>query len=145
MPDPTCSVVGVGEILWDLLPDGPRLGGAPFNAIVHLGRFGCRTAFVSAVGRVELGPTRPGGGNTIGGRHGPHRGQRPADGGRPRRAGRGGPAGLPHAKSDATSADVAVGSTVEVGLDFSGGPAQANASPDASTVLGPAADVMVVE
>ena len=55
MPDPTCSVVGVGEILWDLLPDGPRLGGAPFNAIVHLGRFGCRTAFVSAVGRDELG------------------------------------------------------------------------------------------
>jgi fructokinase len=55
VPDPTCSVVGVGEILWDLLPDGPRLGGAPFNAIVHLGRFGCRSAFVSAVGRDELG------------------------------------------------------------------------------------------
>lgn len=55
MPDRTCSVVGVGEILWDLLPDGPRLGGAPFNATVHLGRFGCRAAFVSAVGRDELG------------------------------------------------------------------------------------------
>jgi fructokinase len=55
VPERACSVVGVGEILWDLLPDGPRLGGAPFNAIAHLGRFGCRTAFVSAVGRDELG------------------------------------------------------------------------------------------
>ena len=55
VPERPCSVVGVGEILWDLLPDGPRLGGAPFNAIAHLGRFGCRTAFVSAVGRDDLG------------------------------------------------------------------------------------------
>jgi fructokinase len=54
-PAPACSVVGIGELLWDLLPDGPRLGGAPFNVIVHLGRFGCRTAMISAVGRDELG------------------------------------------------------------------------------------------
>jgi hypothetical protein len=52
-----------------------------------------------------------------------------------------------HAKSDATSADVEVGSAVEVEVevDFGAGPGQANASPDASTVLGPAADVTVVE
>jgi fructokinase len=55
MPDRACSVVGVGELLWDLLPDGPRLGGAPFNVVAHLGRFGCRTAYVTAVGRDELG------------------------------------------------------------------------------------------
>jgi len=48
-------VIGVGELLWDLLPGGPRLGGAPFNVIVHLGRFGCRTTYVSAVGRDVLG------------------------------------------------------------------------------------------
>jgi fructokinase len=53
--DRTCSVVGVGELLWDLLPDGPRLGGAPFNAVAHLARLGCRTTYVSAVGRDELG------------------------------------------------------------------------------------------
>jgi fructokinase len=55
MPDRTSSVVGIGELLWDLLPDGPRLGGAPFNVVAHLARFGCRTSYVSAVGRDELG------------------------------------------------------------------------------------------
>jgi fructokinase len=55
MPDPTPAVVGIGELLWDLLPGGPRLGGAPFNAVAHLARFGCRTSYVSAVGRDELG------------------------------------------------------------------------------------------
>jgi fructokinase len=47
--------VGIGELLWDLLPGGPRLGGAPFNAVAHLARFGCRTRYISAVGRDELG------------------------------------------------------------------------------------------
>jgi fructokinase len=55
MPDRRCSVVGIGEILWDMLPDGPRLGGAPFNATVHLRRFGCDATYVGAVGRDELG------------------------------------------------------------------------------------------
>lgn len=55
MADGSCSVVGVGELLWDLLPDGPRLGGAPFNAIAHLARLGCRARYVSAVGRDDLG------------------------------------------------------------------------------------------
>ncbi|MGE5156174.1 MAG: carbohydrate kinase family protein [Betaproteobacteria bacterium] len=47
--------IGIGELLWDLLPAGPRLGGAPFNVIAHLARFGVRTAYVSAVGRDERG------------------------------------------------------------------------------------------
>ena len=55
MPDRRPSVVGIGELLWDLLPDGPRLGGAPFNVIAHLARFGCRATYVSAVGRDDLG------------------------------------------------------------------------------------------
>jgi hypothetical protein len=50
-----------------------------------------------------------------------------------------------HAKSDATSTDVVVGSTVEVDVDFGAGFGQANASPDPSTVLGPATDVTVVK
>jgi fructokinase len=52
---PARRVVGVGEILWDLLPAGERLGGAPFNVVAHLRRFGWDATFVSAVGRDELG------------------------------------------------------------------------------------------
>jgi len=28
-------VVGLGEVLWDLLPDGKKLGGAPANFAYH--------------------------------------------------------------------------------------------------------------
>jgi fructokinase len=49
------TVLGIGELLWDLLPGGERLGGAPFNVVAHLRRFGWRCAYVSAVGRDALG------------------------------------------------------------------------------------------
>jgi fructokinase len=45
----------IGELLWDLLPTGPRLGGAPFNATAHLRRLGFNAAIVTAVGRDTLG------------------------------------------------------------------------------------------
>jgi fructokinase len=48
-------VLGIGEILWDLLPDGPRLGGAPFNVVAHLHRLGHEAAFLTAVGDDDLG------------------------------------------------------------------------------------------
>ena len=48
-------VLGVGELLWDLFPDGPRLGGAPFNVTANLRRLGHRAAFVTAVGDDDLG------------------------------------------------------------------------------------------
>ena len=48
-------VLGIGELLWDLFPDGPRLGGAPFNVVADLRRLGHAAAFVSAVGDDELG------------------------------------------------------------------------------------------
>jgi fructokinase len=49
-------VVGLGEILWDILPDGARhLGGAPLNAAVHAQAFGCTASVISAVGDDELG------------------------------------------------------------------------------------------
>lgn len=51
----TMKAVGIGELLWDLLPDGPRLGGAPFNAIAHLHRLGPNATYITAVGRDELG------------------------------------------------------------------------------------------
>ncbi len=48
-------ILGIGEILWDLLPDGPRLGGAPFNVTAHLRRFGHDVRFGTGVGDDELG------------------------------------------------------------------------------------------
>lgn len=44
-------VVGVGEILWDKLPDGDSIGGAPFNVVANLRRLGHAAAYVTAVGR----------------------------------------------------------------------------------------------
>jgi fructokinase len=43
-------VVVVGEVLWDLLPSGPRLGGAPANLGICLARLGRPVALVSSVG-----------------------------------------------------------------------------------------------
>jgi fructokinase len=48
-------IVALGEVLWDILPGGPLLGGAPFNALAHLQRLGRPTRIVSAVGDDELG------------------------------------------------------------------------------------------
>lgn len=48
-------VLGIGELLWDLFPDGRRLGGAPFNVTANLHRLGHDAAFVTAVGDDELG------------------------------------------------------------------------------------------
>ena len=47
--------IGAGELLWDMLPEGKRCGGAPANVICHLGRLGIRGAVVSAVGNDPLG------------------------------------------------------------------------------------------
>jgi fructokinase len=48
-------VLCFGEILWDLLPRGRFLGGAPLNVAYHLSRLGCDSRLVSAVGRDPLG------------------------------------------------------------------------------------------
>ncbi len=47
--------VGIGELVWDLLPTGARLGGAPFNVVANLVRLGWRGRYVSAVGDDDLG------------------------------------------------------------------------------------------
>jgi len=47
---PTGPILCFGEILWDLLPSGRFLGGAPLNVAVHLHRLGRRAVPVSAVG-----------------------------------------------------------------------------------------------
>ncbi len=43
-------VVGIGEVLWDELPDGKKLGGAPANFAYHVSQFGFDSMVVSAVG-----------------------------------------------------------------------------------------------
>ncbi len=43
-------VVGVGELLWDLLPAGPRMGGATANFIYHARSLGADAQLVSRVG-----------------------------------------------------------------------------------------------
>ncbi|MFB6279788.1 MAG: carbohydrate kinase [Salinibacter sp.] len=49
------EILCVGEILWDALPGGLFLGGAPFNVASHLRALGRETAFVSRVGDDRLG------------------------------------------------------------------------------------------
>lgn len=48
-------VVGLGEALWDVLPEGKKLGGAPANFAFHAAQFGRRAIAVSAVGEDNLG------------------------------------------------------------------------------------------
>ena len=47
--------LSLGEILWDVLPGGKALGGAPANAAWHLSQLGADARIVSAVGDDELG------------------------------------------------------------------------------------------
>jgi fructokinase len=49
------EIVGLGEILWDLLPGGRQLGGAPFNFTFHCHQLGHSCAMVSRVGADNLG------------------------------------------------------------------------------------------
>lgn len=48
-------VVGLGEVLWDMLPEGRKIGGAPINFAYHAGQFGIDTMAVSAIGNDKLG------------------------------------------------------------------------------------------
>ncbi len=48
-------ILGIGELLWDLLPEGARLGGAPANFTVMAGRLGNHAAILSRIGRDDLG------------------------------------------------------------------------------------------
>jgi fructokinase len=48
-------IVGLGEALWDCLPEGKKLGGAPANFAYHVTQFGLDSVAVSAIGKDELG------------------------------------------------------------------------------------------
>jgi len=48
-------VVGMGEALWDVLPEGKKIGGAPANFAYHVSQFGFDSRVVSAIGNDKLG------------------------------------------------------------------------------------------
>lgn len=62
-------VVGIGEALWDLLPEGRKIGGAPANFAFHVSQFGFDAVAASAVGRDPLGDEIRDTFNTMGLRH----------------------------------------------------------------------------
>jgi fructokinase len=48
-------VIGLGEALWDVLPDGDHFGGAPANVALHAAALGAESWLVSAVGQDTRG------------------------------------------------------------------------------------------
>ena len=48
-------IVGLGELLWDMLPEGKQLGGAPANFSVMSARLGNRAVIASRLGNDVLG------------------------------------------------------------------------------------------
>ena len=49
------NVVGVGEVLWDLLLTGPQLGGAPANFAYHAHALGAQAQVITRVGKDDYG------------------------------------------------------------------------------------------
>ena len=43
-------IVGIGEVLWDVFPDGEHFGGAPTNVAIHAAALGAEAYMISAVG-----------------------------------------------------------------------------------------------
>lgn len=48
-------IVGIGEALWDMLPEGKKMGGAPANFAYHVNALGMPSCAVSALGTDHLG------------------------------------------------------------------------------------------
>lgn len=48
-------IIGLGEALWDCLPEGKKLGGAPANFAYHASQFGFEALAISALGNDALG------------------------------------------------------------------------------------------
>lgn len=49
------KVIGIGEALWDLLPRGPQLGGAPANFAFHACQLGAESRIITRIGNDEDG------------------------------------------------------------------------------------------
>jgi fructokinase len=49
------TIVGFGEALWDVFPEGRKVGGAPANFAYHVAQWGLDSCAVSAIGKDDLG------------------------------------------------------------------------------------------
>lgn len=54
-PNSKYLIVGLGEILWDIFPEGKRLGGAPANFVYYVSKLGHDGIIVSRIGNDLLG------------------------------------------------------------------------------------------
>lgn len=52
-------VVGIGELLWDMLPTGKKAGGAPINFVYHASRLGAEGYGYQRRGRRWAGARNP--------------------------------------------------------------------------------------
>ncbi|MGB5418678.1 carbohydrate kinase family protein [Algibacter sp.] len=49
------QIVCFGEVLWDMLPTGKKLGGAPLNVALRMQSYGCLTKLISSIGNDAAG------------------------------------------------------------------------------------------
>jgi fructokinase len=49
------TIICFGEVLWDVLPAGKKLGGAPLNVSLRAQSFGNKAAMISSIGRDSIG------------------------------------------------------------------------------------------
>ena len=49
------SIICFGEVLWDVLPSGKKLGGAPLNVSLRIQSLGNRALMISSIGKDPLG------------------------------------------------------------------------------------------
>jgi fructokinase len=49
------NILCIGEILWDMLPEGANVGGAPLNVAIHLRKFGFNVKFAGRIGNDKPG------------------------------------------------------------------------------------------
>ena len=49
------SIICFGEVLWDMLPAGKKLGGAPLNVALRAQSLGNNASMISSVGNDEIG------------------------------------------------------------------------------------------
>ena len=55
MAEKEFNIIAIGEVLWDIFPDGKTLGGAPLNFAYHAGKSGVFSTIISAIGNDNLG------------------------------------------------------------------------------------------
>jgi hypothetical protein len=59
MSPPRFHIVGIGEILWDLLQGGKQLGGAPATFVCHARALGASAQLISCLGNATSPSSRP--------------------------------------------------------------------------------------